>query len=98
VAPKREAVMAEVRLRTMIPARHQRWPAWELTLGDQVIGWIFEIHIRGTVNPFFRAVEVHRPTGVRIELPRPSVSRIEKSVRANPFAFVTLVVEGYSAV
>jgi hypothetical protein len=69
--------MAEVRLRTLIPARHQRWPAWELTLGDQVIGWIFEIHIRGTVNPFFRAVGVHRPTGVRIELER-STDRQER--------------------
>jgi hypothetical protein len=69
--------MAEVQLRTMIPARHQRWPAWELGLDGVVIGWIYEIHIRGTVNPFYRAVGIHRTSGRRIELER-STDRAER--------------------
>jgi hypothetical protein len=69
--------MAEVHLRTMIPARHQRWPVWELSLDQEIIGWIYEIHIRGTIDPFYRAVGVHRATGRHIELER-STDREER--------------------
>ena len=41
------------------------------------IGWAYEIHIRGSVNPFYRAVGIHQASGRPIELER-STDRTER--------------------
>jgi hypothetical protein len=75
--------MSDVQLRELIPARHQRWPVWELTLDGEAIGRIHEIHIRGTVNPFYRAVGIHQASGRQVELERSTADRSGSRSRAN---------------
>jgi len=70
--------------RLMIPARKTDLPEWEISLNDQVIGWVQEWHASTSSRPFYRAIGVDPDNGHRVNL-ESSTDRAERITAVQDF-------------
>ena len=57
-----------VTIREMLPDRRNAPPRWEVSVGDDVVGWVERRALRGAKLPFYAASGKHPRTGDVVSL------------------------------